>query len=187
MRTSAASRSRSRSAQISARDITSTPAVGSSSRRSAGRGRSALAIASFCFMPPESAPVGRPAKGASPVRASSSPARARNSASATRWTRAGCRSASRGRAAGSWLEEVHVAFRARLETLHVLQHAHLGAVDLAHAVAPRLDLLGREVGLAGDEADLAREAAAGVAVELDLDTPADAEAVDLRDRNVDLH
>src|SRR5438552_1650753 len=37
MRTSACARARSRSAQISARDITSTPAVGSSRRSSAGR------------------------------------------------------------------------------------------------------------------------------------------------------
>src|SRR5581483_7027441 len=83
--------------------------------------------------------------------------------------------------------EVDVAFRPRLEALDLLEDAHLGAVHLAEAVAPRLDLLRRERRLIGDEADLARHAMAGRAVELDRDATADAEVPDLGDRDVDLH
>ena len=56
-------------------------------------------------------------------------------------------SPSRPRAGRPVVDQVDVALGAGLEALDVLEDAHLGAVDLAEAVAARLDLLGREVGL----------------------------------------
>ncbi len=223
-------------------------------RAARGSGSSAFAIASFCFMPPESAPAARSANGASPVRSSSAARAPSNSSAGKRWRRrreaevldhreiamqaedlrhvadprlqrrdvaaqvvaeharrrrprpraarrasaaasscrrrrdrrrrrsrasssrsiagesaASRRSASRGRAAEQRRAhrdpcrrrgEVDVALGAGLEALDVLEDADLGAIDLADAVAPRLDLLGREVRLVGDEAHLARDAAA---------------------------
>src|SRR5262245_61276764 len=83
-------------------------------------------------------------------------------------------------------DQVNVALGAGLQQCCVLQHADLGAIDLADAVAAGLDLLRREVRLVGDEADLARDAASRRAVELELDTAADADLPHGRDRQVDL-
>ena len=58
---SPSSRSRASRSQNSFRDTASTPVVGSSRKRISGRCTRAQQSASFCFMPPESAPARRPA------------------------------------------------------------------------------------------------------------------------------
>ena len=72
-----------RTCQNSRRDTGSTPVVGSSRRRSAGRVRRAATSASFCFMPPESAPARREPKRSRPTRRRRSAARAPPSAGGT--------------------------------------------------------------------------------------------------------
>ena len=56
--------------QNSRRDTGSTPVVGSSSSSSSGSVMSAATRASFCFMPPDSAPASRAPKRSSPTRRS---------------------------------------------------------------------------------------------------------------------
>ena len=56
-------RSPASKSQNSRRDTASTPVVGSSSSRISGRCTSAQHKASFCFMPPDSAPARRSRKG----------------------------------------------------------------------------------------------------------------------------
>ena len=56
--------------QNSRRDSGSTPVVGSSSSSRSGSVTSAAASASFCFMPPDSAPARRARNGARPTMSS---------------------------------------------------------------------------------------------------------------------
>jgi Protein of unknown function (DUF1602). len=72
-----------RTSQNSRRETGSTPVVGSSRRRRRGRVRSAATRASFCFIPPESAPARRAPNGAIPTRSRSSDERVRASAAGT--------------------------------------------------------------------------------------------------------
>src|SRR5437867_275293 len=83
--------------------------------------------------------------------------------------------------------DVDIPLRPRLKALDVFENADLRAIDLPHPVAPRLDLLGGEVRLVGDEAHLAGDPASRPAVELDLDALADAEPLELGHGDVDLH
>src|SRR6185369_3633230 len=82
---------------------------------------------------------------------------------------------------------VDVALAADGEVLDAFEDADLDPIDLAHAIAARLDLLGREIGALGNERDFARPAFARVRIELDVHFRSDLDAVQVRDRDVDLH